>query len=629
MNTSLATESPATDAATQDELPLEINDFLHQCIGKCKSKAEVFRFLVRYVGQKLNGPYASLLVNTRSGTITDRYQPARPQSSWKELCHAMLLKSQCNQLALARTIRNTTTASRFAVMSVPISLPGEGVVGAIALIVPFIDSKLLNAQLSELNLIATSVGLFLGQGSEQSRPREENNETASAMAKAGQHQSLHEFAFAIVNGLKGKLGCEQVCLGLVKRHRVKMLSMSGFDNLFPRNPGARQVEHAMEECLDAEETLCFQQDDDRGSPASTGHQLHRIWHNNTGRSSVASVPLLHGDQCVAILSLRNGGNRKFKPEQLQKIQEMVSPMASGILLLQKAGRSWFQHSLDSMGDSSKSWMGRRAWARQIAILMVAATIGLFAFGKCDYQISVPCEILPAETRQIAAPFEGTIESILVQPGDRVERGDLLARIQTDELELELQRLLSEKKVAALEIAEANAEKNLAAAAQANARLGIIQGQIKLIEYKIAKSEIRAPESGTIMQGDLQSRVGSVVSLGEPLFQFSQTDRWTAKLQVPENIAIHFKKGLPGQLTTNARPDEPTPIEVHRVHQHSMVVDGKNTYTVEAEVVGEPPEWMLGGMKGVSRVNTGQRPIWWVWFNRPVDSVRLFLWRMSP
>ena len=64
-------------------------------------------------------------------------------------------------------------------------------------------------------------------------------------------------------------------------------------------------------------------------------------------------------------------------------------------------------------------------------LLAAALVALvlwMAIGTKSYVISVPCEVVPAEKRHLAAPFEGTIAAAHVKPGEHVVAGQLLVEL---------------------------------------------------------------------------------------------------------------------------------------------------------------------------------------------------------
>lgn len=632
MSTATLEPKPAAPPApAQPRASEAICDALVAQLGECRTRAELYRTALELLARHFDSPYAAIHIESRAGTIEDQWSPDKEVASrWGKQCSGLLFQAQYQRCPRARMLESVSTGWQFAAMAVPITEGSEGLVGAIALVIRCSEKRLAEARLSELRALVALVGMMASAKSAPPRTSAATNSPAdtTGASKVAGYSSLHEFAFAIVNNLKGKLGCEQVCLGLANRGKVKMLCMSGFDNLYPRSPGAKLIEQAMEECLDAEAPICFQGDqkwsENRGA---TGHRLHQKWSASTGGAAVASIPLMKDDECIAVLSIRHTPQGRFDDAQLEKIGQMVSPLAPGILLLMQANQSLAQHAARAAGRFMSATLSRGAWGRKAVAFGMILAIGWMAFGSRDYIVSVPAEIIPGDVRHIAAPFEGTIQSVFFEPGDSVEAGSLLVQMDTRDLIAERKRLLAEKQIALLEIDQATAEKDLAAAAQANARVAIAESQLAVVQHKLEQAEIRAPAAGRILMGDLAPRVGEVMPMGEPLCEFAPDTNWKTTLCVPEQLAPLVQASQPGEFTTHAQPDDVESIVLDQVHSSAEVVDGKNVFKVEAEFQGQPPGWVRAGMKGVARINVGRKPEWYIWFHRPIDSLRLLFWRL--
>lgn len=248
-------------------------------------------------------------------------------------------------------------------------------------------------------------------------------------------------------------------------------------------------------------------------------------------------------------------------------------------------------------------------------------------GTKAYIVSVPCEMVAAEKRHLAAPFEGAIAAAHVKPGERVEAGQLLVELETTDLVSRRDSLLAELRIAELELARAVKEKDATAAAQARSKIEIGRANLAVTKHRIAQARIRAPEDGVVLTGDLLPRVGEVVPLGEPLLEVAPEDRWSVELHVPESVAVYLAAGQTGKFTTNALPDQTQQCRLQRIDPATEVVNGNNVFTAEAELSHNSPTWIRAGMKGVARIDAGRRPVWWVWLHRSIDSVRLQLWKL--
>ncbi len=137
----------------------------------------------------------------------------------------------------------------------------------------------------------------------------------------------------------------------------------------------------------------------------------------------------------------------------------------------------------------------------------------------------------------------------------------------------------------------------------------------------------APCDGVIVEGDLRTRIGEIVPLGEPLLRIAEAGEWKLRLHVPEYAATLIKVDEPGEVALSARPDVSLPLRVRRLDAESVAHQGRNVFIAEAHLDGPVPEWWRSGMEGVARVDVGRHPIWWVWLHRVIDGVRIQLWKL--
>jgi hypothetical protein len=473
-----------------------------------------------------------------------------------------------------------------------------------------------------VSLVANTTGR-IGSGTAPTSP--DDHALKRAMVKAADFQSLHELAFAITNSLKNKFDCDQVTLAKVNGGRVGILSISGLDDVYAKSPGVKRIRQAMEECLDYGDVICCQVEDDWSETSvATNHCLHRQWHAEAGSVPVTSVPLMVGDQCVAVLSMSRPKQLPFSEDELTEIRETVSPFAPAMMLVTKAERGLFRHAADSVKRGLSWLLAPGTYQRKAIAAAILASIAYFCIATTDYQITTPSQIAPAEIRNFVAPFEGTIGACHVEVGDDVNQGDLLYEMDTTDLQLQRDKLESDLQVLRLRVNQELTLGNVKSAAISGAEMRVIQAQLAIVRHHLAAAQVRAPCRGTIVSGELSQRIGEVVPMGAPLMEFVPEGDWSIELLVPENMVSELEVGLEGQFACNAQPGEIVHCKIVRIRPSSEPRDGKNVFIVEA-VVEDNPVWMRAGMEGTAQIDAGQRRVWWVALHRAIDYVYLTFW----
>ena len=216
------------------------------------------------------------------------------------------------------------------------------------------------------------------------------------------------------------------------------------------------------------------------------------------------------------------------------------------------------------------------------------------------EAAVPVEIAPVTQGAIDAAYRGTatleaedeatvmakvggiIEQILVEEGSRVQVGQVLARLETDRLKLEVARAKAEADKAQ-ENFDRNTriyEKNLISKElydQSRFALEAVRAAHDLAKLSLRESEIRAPIAGTVSARLVKA--GNMIQPGTPAFRVTRMDELHAHIFVPERDIHKLAPRQVASLAVDAYPDKTFRGSILRVNP---VVDA-STGTVKVTV----------------------------------------------
>ena len=622
-------QAPASKADTPETLSKKTSEAIWKVFTSSDSRQGFFSQLIKILGEHFNSPFAVLAIESSVGNQQLVHSVSEDASqAWSKRCTGLLLDTRYRNLSSARTMGEAGSDRTFAILSCPLAVGSEGTVGAICIVVSSQDRNAYTAQLQELQAIVANAGtMAVDVGATPQKTASAKSADTAAASRAAGYGSLTEFAFAVVNNLKAKLGCESVSFGIVRKSRVKLLSMSGTSQVDPSSLGTQLLQQVMEECVDASDICSIQSAKSGPEGVSTGHILHKQWQSDSAGASVASIPLQVDDKIVAILSLRHTPGQSFTLEQLEKVRELATPLIPGALLLDRADRKLVDHAKTAVIEWIIRQLSEDTWTRRIAMGVALACLCLIVVGKQTYMLTLPCSIVPADEREISAPFEGVIEATLVRAGDTVEEGQVLARLDTRQLKLDLSKANADYHAASIESIQGAADGDLQKLAIGKAKADAAKSLAKKIERNLELSEVRAPCKGTILLGDLDKRIGESVPMGESLFRFAAANKWKIVIDSPEFATALIDVGQQGTFATVARPAEEMQVEVNHLRTLAEVREGKNVFLSEAKVGGDAPDWLRSGMQGTTRIDVGRHPIYWVWLHRVIDQVRLKMWKI--
>ena len=185
---------------------------------------------------------------------------------------------------------------------------------------------------------------------------------------------------------------------------------------------------------------------------------------------------------------------------------------------------------------------------------------------------------------VIAKVDGEVRELLVEEGDEVSKGQILARLDGDRLKLELNE--SEAKLRKL---QRDYERNI----DLKAKGLISDGDFEKIKYEMEALEaafnlasleldyiqIRAPIEGVVAQRFI--KLGNTISEGDALFKVTSLDPLVAYLHVPEREYRNIDPGQPVGIEIDALAGERIAAVVSRV---SPVVDPQTgTFKITVEI----------------------------------------------
>lgn len=172
------------------------------------------------------------------------------------------------------------------------------------------------------------------------------------------------------------------------------------------------------------------------------------------------------------------------------------------------------------------------------------------------RLSATGSMLAGESVTLQAEEAGRVTGIHFREGSRVQRGQLLVKLNDAELRAELQRAQARAQLAAANAARAEQlhEQELTSREEydrARSETAVARADLALMRARLAQTEIRAPFSGVI--GLRQVSVGSYVSTATPIATLNQLDPMRVEFTVPEGVADRVEPGDAVQFTVAGVP----------------------------------------------------------------------------
>lgn len=409
--------------------------------------------------------------------------------------------------------------------------------------------------------------------------------------------SLQGALDAFAGALKTRFDCHRVAIALTDKEDLVLAAVSQQAVLDASSSEARLLVDAMREACAQESVVCW--------PASSDAlgvlAAHRALAGRRLSNSLCSVPLYDEQKLVGAFLLERREQRAFPVPALERLAACLAPL---LVLHRRADRGWwavFRHQL-SAGLSrylGKQRPGLRALCVLSALVFVASLMVTM-----PWQIVAPAELLSHERRLVTAPQAGFVADMQVAAGDRVMQGQVVARLDRREMELEASSRESEVVMADAEFRAALASYDRQATGIARARLAQARARREGIEQRLSRTDLVSPIDGLVIASDATRTSGMAVSRGETLFEIAPSADFDVHVLVDEADVYNVFAGQTGMLSLRAMPGERLPIVVESVYPVAEANGGENRFRVKASLV-DPEARLRPGQSGVVRLEAGR------------------------
>ena len=269
----------------------------------------------------------------------------------------------------------------------------------------------------------------------------------------------------------------------------------------------------------------------------------------------------------------------------------------------------------------RRWLGKRAvWL--VALGVVAVVLAL----PVRLTALAPAEIVARDPTIVAAPMQGVVEEVLVEPNAQVEAGQPLVRLEDLEA-----RNRFEVAQQALKVARARyrkAKQGSFDSAKSRARLGTLEAEVALrrTELRFAQRRLdqvvlKADHAGIAVFDDRAKWAGKPVRTGERILQIANPAEHELRVRLPVSDAIVLEQGARLKLFLDAHPLEPVPGEVVRTAYEPVVTPrDRLIYRVTGRLTEKRP-YLRVGLRGTARIDGPRVPLAYYLFRRPITALR--------
>ncbi len=430
--------------------------------------------------------------------------------------------------------------------------------------------------------------------------------------KIYQAESQASVAFITLNDTINLVRYDRALLWNFEKRQPELIGISGQSKYDKKSELARNWTKLMQLISDPTQPQILQR-------WNFAHE-DKLWHELQGKSNttVLWLPVMQENKLILGLWLELW---HYRPEPPPSQEESLNLLNS--FLIPVIAASWTK--LQPKYSTSRLFQ----ITKKQGVLGAAALLFLLFAVQVPLRIVAPCEVVPDDPYVIAAPLDGIIEEVVVDPGQQVKEGETLfeydknvplqelniAKKQVDIARSELNRTLKQ----GLEDPESRAE-----VAILRLRLEKDLLALNLAEYEVSQLTVVSPEEGIVVLDNPDQWRGRSVQVGEAIMQVTNPDRTKVKIWISEsdNIAIDPEK--PVKIILNVRPGQAEEAKLIYIANVSTINDQNiPSFIAEAEWV-DPEIDVKMGLKGTAILYGRRVSLFYFLFRKPWYALRYYL-----
>lgn len=409
----------------------------------------------------------------------------------------------------------------------------ERVLGLVHLIAPAeVDPKHYREQVQPAEQAAQSLGQYLSRRQEKVAEHEvtSQREVLKLMRRLVQSDTPHAMLSELANFSRYLLESQQAAAVGFVGSRVETV----FSDVIEVNRKAvrvRAVQSMAEVARDRGVPLTYSRDQAlHGEDEPLTPLLHQFF-ETTEASALVLLPLQAGKRVAGVLVVEY-----IQPDhasQRAPIQQLLADDAGPIL-----ARCIDEHCRPLRRTANAmTAIRQRPWRAAVTTALVAGLLAVAAAGlfvvPVPLNVRVNATLEPRQAATVAAPFQGRIEEVLVEPGQAVQAGQVLLRFDSRDWELELSELEAEANRQTLAMNAAMSRGEQADARAAEFQLQRLAFQRQRVQRRLDRSAVRAGIDGVVLSERLTRLEGRDVGAGQELFELGDLDRFDLVLEIPE------------------------------------------------------------------------------------------------
>jgi len=438
---------------------------------------------------------------------------------------------------------------------------------------------------------------------------------------------IDRLALSVVNLGSQAIPYDRAAIALSESGRLVLHALSGTDTLDTRSDQNRDLERLIAYLAELGDSIYVSDLQADAEPARTIRAGFADYLQDSGIHALCMIPLADEEGRLGALYMESA-TAEFLGQNAREAAELLANQTSVAIrnaeLYGQVPLIGFLEPVAALKRRLAAMPRRRLLSR--VVLPAALLVGFLSFPWAERIGPRDTRLLPADRMPVRATVDGLLAEVLVDEGDRVNQGQVIASLRDDDIRMQLTRTRAELIAADRSAAAARARGDEAEARLAEISAKELSQMVSLLEQQLGRTRLRAPVDGVVLTLRPYEKLGEWLDAGETFVVLGRTDRLEIEAWVAERDIQRVRIDQDVRLKVMAQPGHTFVGQVTAIAaQADSAIDGEPTVPVRAEVENSAG-LLRPGLDARAKIVGARLPVGYLLLRPLVRWTRMNIWR---
>jgi GAF domain-containing protein len=429
--------------------------------------------------------------------------------------------------------------------------------------------------------------------------------------------NLERMLQTIVNAPQAVIPYERAALALEQNGRFKLSAVTGLTQVNSDAPEIAPLNEVVQWASLSEEVIHVRQYE--GEPDSDRAETRakfRKYFAETGVRGFYAKPLNDDTGRVGMLCLESSDPDFLTPAHIEILELLSSQATVALRNAQMYKEVPFISVIEPVLVRKRKFMAIEKRRRSLILGAAAAVALFFVAFPLPLRMDGDAVVAPVRRAQVQPEFEGVIARVFVREGQRVERGQVLAQMESWNSRSALAEAQSRHETALLAMNRALATNDGSDAGVLQVQANYWKAEVDRLRQLQDKTDLRSPIDGVVATPHVEDFAGRKLQLGDSFAEVVDTTQAIVDVAIEDADSGLLNANQRAVIKLNSYPMRTFRGEV-------VVVSPKATLYHETPVffsrvaLSNSDGAIRTGMEGRGKIRVGWRPAGYVLFRRPL------------